>query len=164
NHQSRLRLGVRRVPWVRQCASGHSAIRRHGDGLGAAEVLARERRFCLQNLGRRSLGRDLAAAVAGAGAEIEKIIRRANNLAIVLDDDERVAQVAQVLERLQEPAIVARMQSNSRLIEDVEHAGEAAADLAGQADALGLAATQRGRLPAEREVIEADIDKKLQAI
>src|SRR5262249_17944450 len=49
-------------------------------------------------------------------------------------------------------------------IEDVEDAGQAAADLTGEADALRLAAGQGRSLAAERQVIESDIDEKLQAI
>ncbi len=56
------------------------------------------------------------------------------------------------------------MQADGRLVEDVQHAGQAAADLAGQADALRLAAGQRRRRPRQREVVEADIDQELQAV
>ena len=48
-----------------------------------------------------------------------------------------------LFERGEEPAIVARMQADGRFIENVEHAGQAAADLAGEADALGFAAGER---------------------
>ena len=120
--------------------------------------------FARMHLLRRALGGDLAAAVAGAGAEVEQVVGGGDHLAVVLDQDQRVAQVAQVLQRLQQPAVVARVQADGRLVEHVEHAGQAAADLAGQADALRLAAGQRRRRPAQRQVIQADIDQELQPV
>src|SRR5262245_60133343 len=92
------------------------------------------------------------------------MIGGANNLAVVLHQDERVAQVAKMLERLQQAAIVAWVQPDGRLVEDVEDAGQAAADLAGQANTLRLAAGERRRRPGQRHIVQADIDEKLQAI
>ena len=109
-------------------------------------------------------GRDLAAAVAGAGAEVEQVVGGGDHFAIVLDQDQRVAEVAEVLQGCEQPAIVARMQADGRLVEDVQHAGQAAADLAGQPDALRFAAGQRRRRPAQRQIVEADIDEELQAV
>ena len=59
---------------------------------------------------------------------------------VVLDDDHRVAEVAHADHRLDEPVVVALVQADRRLVEDVEHADEARADLRRQPDALGLAA------------------------
>jgi hypothetical protein len=47
-----------------------------------------------------------------------------------------------------------------RLVEHVEHADQAGADLGGQPDALRLAAGQRGRGAVEREVVEADVEQE----
>ena len=82
----------------------------------------------------------------------------------MLNHHERVPQVAQVRQRLQEPAIVTRVQADGRLVEHVEHAGQAAADLAGQADALRFAARQRRRRPPQRHIVQPDVDQELQAI
>ena len=50
------------------------------------------------------------------------------------------------------------MQPGGRLVEDVEGlAGVHAAQLGGQLDALGLAAGERGRGLAERDVAQADL-------
>ena len=111
-----------------------------------------------------SAGRDLAAAVAGAGAEVEQVVGGGDHFAIVFDQDQRVAEVAQLFQRLQEPLVVARVKPDRRLVEDVEHAGQAAADLAGEADALRFAAGECRAGAAEREVIEADIDEELQPV
>src|SRR5438477_176326 len=42
--------------------------------------------------------------------------------AIVLDDNQRVAQIAELLQGLQQANIVARMQADRRLIENIQHA------------------------------------------
>ena len=55
------------------------------------------------------------------------------------------------------------MRCDGGLVEDVEHAHEARADLGGQADALRLAAGERRRRAREREVVEADVDEEAQA-
>ena len=52
------------------------------------------------------------------------------------------AQVAQVLEGAQQAVVVALVQADGGLVQHVHDAGEAGADLARQADALGLAAGQ----------------------
>ncbi len=62
---------------------------------------------------------------------------------VVLDDDQRVAEVAQPDQRLDQPVVVALVQPDARLVEDVEHADQAGADLGRQPDPLRLAAGQR---------------------
>ena len=97
------------------------------------------------------------AELAGARSDVHDEVGQANRLLVVLDDDDRVAEVAQALERRDEAAVVALVQADRRLVEHVEHADEVAADLAGQADALGLAARERRRRAAERQVVETHV-------
>ena len=56
------------------------------------------------------------------------------------------------------------MQADRRLVEHVEHAGQARADLAGQADALALAAGERAGGARQGQVVEADVDQEAQAV
>src|SRR5690606_7833176 len=78
------------------------AVRRDGDGRLAGQVAARER-LPRGTYPRRGAGRrDLPAAVAGSGAEIDEVVGRLDDLAVVLDDDQRVAQVAEPLQGAQE--------------------------------------------------------------
>src|SRR5438105_14144392 len=56
------------------------------------------------------------------------------------------------------------MQPDGRLVQDVEDAGQPAADLAGKPDTLRLAAGESRRRPAERQVVESNIDKELQSV
>ena len=100
---------------------------------------------CLRDLRGRAAGDDLAAEAAGAGAEVEQAVGAGDHFAVVLDDEQRVAQVAELLQRAEQPRVVARVQADRRFVEHVQHAAQAAADLAGQANALRLAAGERRR-------------------
>ena len=63
---------------------------------------------------------------------------------IVFHDQQAVSLIPQCEEGAEEFLVVARMQADGRLIKDVEHAAEIAAELRGESDALALTATQRG--------------------
>ena len=79
-----------------------------------------------------------------AGAD-HHVVRRADGVLVVLDHEHRVAEVAQPDQGVDEPAVVALVQTDRRLVEHVQHAHQSRADLGGQPDALGLAAGQRAR-------------------
>ena len=103
------------------------------------------------------------AANARPGTEIDDVVGRPHRVFVVLDHDHRVALVAELGERFQQLVVVAGVQADRGLVEDVEHADQAAADLAGQADALHLAAGERGGGAVQREVIEPHVLEELQA-
>ena len=98
--------------------------------------------------------------LAGPGPDVDDPVARADRLLVVLDDDHRVAQVAQPGQRVDQPAVVALVQPDRRLVEHVQHADEPGADLAGQPDPLRLAAGQRARRAGQREVVEADVEQE----
>ena len=60
---------------------------------------------------------------------------------------------------VEQARVVALVQADRRLVEDVEHADQRAADLRRQPDALRLAARQRRRRAVERQVVEPDVDR-----
>jgi nucleotide-binding universal stress UspA family protein len=110
-----------------------------------------------------SLGDDVAAMDASTGADVDDVVGAADRFLVVLDDDHRVADVAQLLQRLQQALVVALVQTDRRFVEDIEHAGQPRTDLRGQANALRLAAGERFRRTVERQIVEADVDQELQA-
>jgi hypothetical protein len=81
---------------------------------------------------------------------------------VVLDDEHRVAEVAQADEGVDEAAVVALVQADGGLVEHVEHADEARADLGGEADALGLSPGQGAGRAGQRQVVEADVEQEAQ--
>ena len=62
----------------------------------------------------------------------------------------------------EQAVVVARMQADRRLVEDVEHADQPAADLPGQPDPLHFAAGKRRRGAVEREILEPHVAEELQ--
>ena len=81
----------------------------------------------------------------------------------MLDHHDRVAQIDQPVEHVQQLGQIVEVQAGGRLVEQVERsAGVGPRKLGGQLDPLGLAAGERrGRL-AEREVIEPHVAERLQ--
>ena len=101
---------------------------------------------------------------AGGRTQIDDIIRRQDGLLVMLDNDHRIAEVAQPAQAFQQAGIVALVQADRWLVEDIEHPGKAGTDLAGEANALALAARQRARCPVKREIVQPDIDEEFQTL
>ena len=89
---------------------------------------------------KRALHDDVAALGAGAWAEVDDPVGALDRVAIVLDDEHGVAEVAKARERRDQLVVVPLMKADRGLVENVDHADERASDLGGEADALGLAA------------------------
>src|SRR4051812_46598485 len=81
----------------------------------------------------------------------------------MLDDDQRVANLDECVEAVHQLYYVGKVKSGGRLI---EHEQGAAVPLGGQAggklEPLGFAAGERGCRLAETDIIEADVEQKLQ--
>ena len=91
----------------------------------------------------------LAAELARPGTDVDDVVGQADRLFVVLDHDDRVAEVAQTLEGRDQSTVVALVQTDGGLVEHVEHADEVATDLARQTDPLGLATRERRRRAAQ---------------
>ena len=140
-----------------------AALLRHRDGAAARKVVRRERALEPHDLVGLAGRHHLAAVLARARPHVDDVVGAADGVLVVLHHDDGVAQIAQALERGDKPLVVALVQADGRLVQDVEHAHEARADLRGQADALRLAARERGRGPLEREVVQAHVHQEAQA-
>ena len=144
----------------------HSSVRFVGTAIAfvPAQIRPGDGALLLADLRRACRGRRPGRRARRRGAEVEQLVGAGDHFLVVLDHQQRVAEVAKFVERLDQAQVVARMQADRRFVEHVQHAGEAAADLARQANALRLAAGERRRRAAEREVFEADVDEELQAV
>ena len=78
----------------------------------------------------------------------------------MLHHDQGVAQVPEPGEGLDQAAVVALVQADGRLVQDVQHAHQAGADLGGQPDALRLAAGQGGGRALQVQVLQADVQQE----
>ena len=85
-------------------------------------------------------GHDLAAMHTGTGADIHNIVRLAHGVLVVLYYNQGVAQIAQALHGGNQLIVIALVQADAGFIQHIQHAGQCAADLGRQADALAFAA------------------------
>src|SRR5438105_1574569 len=98
-----------------------------------------------------------------AGAQVQNIIGVADGVGIVFDHEHRVAEIAQAFQRAEQAIVVALMQPNAWLIQNIKDSNQASADLGGQTYPLGLATAQCAALAAKRQITQADILQKAQA-
>ncbi len=106
----------------------------------------------------------MAAVLARRRAHVDQVVRRAHRALVVLDHEHGVAEVAQPLQRRDQPLVVALVQADRRLVEDVEHADERRADLGREPDPLRLATAQGGGRPLHRQVADADVVEEAQPL
>ena len=76
---------------------------------------------------------------------------------VVLDDQHRVALLLQVAERVDQAAVVARVQADRGLVQHVAHADQARADAGGQPHALQFAAAERVGRAVQGQVVDAHV-------
>ena len=135
----------------------------HLDQRPAGEVVRSDRLPVLEQLLVGPGVHHVTAVDARTRAHVHDPVGLAHGVLVVLDHDERVPHVPQPQEGVDEAAVVTLVQTDRGLVQDVEHAHESRADLCGQADALRLAAGQRGRRALEVEVVEPHVDQERQA-
>ena len=140
-----------------QRAGRLASLGRDLDPALAGEVLAGQRGRVLGHFLRRSRGDHVAAVFAGAGAEVDEMVGGEHRPLVVLDDDHRVAEVAEAVEGRDQLLVVALVEADRGLVEDVHHADQAGADLGREPDPLRLAAGERPRRAVQREVADADV-------
>jgi hypothetical protein len=144
-------------------AGGRRApLARHLDAQRVRQVAPGQRFGVGRHLVGRALRDDAPAVHAGAQPHVHHVVGGADHVLVVLDHQHRVAEVAQVVQRADQALVVALVQPDAGLVEHVHHARQAAADLAGQPDALRLAARQRVGAAVQAQVGEADVVEELQ--
>ena len=82
----------------------------------------------------------------------------------MLHHDHGVSQITKVFQRFDEALVIAGMEPDGWLIENVEYAGEARSNLSGELNALALAAGDGGGFAVYGEVVQSDVNQKLQAL
>ena len=81
---------------------------------------------------------------------------------VVLDHHHRVALLAERAQGVEQHRVVAGVQPDGRLVEDVAHAAQVRAELRGEPDALRLATREGGRGAVEPQVSEADLAEEVE--
>ena len=114
-------------------------------------------------VGDAALRHQPAATLAGARADVDQVLGAADRVLVVLDHDQRVAGRAQLGQGVQQNAVVARVQTDRRLVQHIAHALQVAAQLRCQADALRLATAERRRGAVQGQVAQADVFEEFEA-
>ena len=141
---------------------GQATFFRYLDLALASEELSRNAFLLFRDDIHRSFRHDVTATHARARTEVDDVIGGTHRIFVMLDDDDRVTKVTQLLERFQQTIVVTRVETNRGLVENVEHANQATADLACEPDALRFSTGKRGSRPIEREIVESDVQQKAQ--
>jgi hypothetical protein len=102
------------------------------------------------------LRHELAAAPTCAGTELNEPVRFAHDLEIVLDDDDGISLVAQALEHADEAFGVGRVQTDRRLVENVERSAKSVSELGREIDSLKFTARKSFGKAREGEVPYTD--------
>ena len=95
---------------------------------------------------------DVAAVFACARSEIDDVIRGAHHVRIVLDHEDRIAEIAQLFENLDQPAGVAAVQSDRRLVEHIAGADQPRTEASRELNTLRFASRKRRRQPVQRQI------------
>ena len=98
-----------------------------------------------------------AAALAGAGTQLEHEVGLLDRGEIVLDHQHRVAAVAQPAQQGQQPVGVPGVETDRGLVQHVERVHQLRAEGVGEGDPLRLAAGERPGLAVEREVAQSHV-------
>ena len=140
------------------------APRRDRDRTTAREEVTGHRALRPHHLLGGSLGDDVPSVLAGTRAHVDDPVGDPHHLLVVLDDEHRVPERLQPLQRRDQAVVVALVETDRRLVEDVEHADELRADLCREPQPLRLAARQRLCGTVELEIADADIGEERESL
>ena len=100
----------------------------------------------------------------GGRAHVDDVVRGQDGFLIMLDHENRVAEVAQALQAFQQAGVVALVQADGRFVQHIEDAGQARADLRRQSDTLALAARQGAGGSGQVQIVQADVVQEPQTV
>ena len=98
-----------------------------------------------------------------SGADVHDVIGRPDGVLVVLDNHQGVTQITKSHQCVQQSVIVPLMQTDTRLIQHIEHTGQACTDLGCKSDSLGLSAGEGHRRTIKTQIIQTDIKQKTKA-
>ena len=84
-----------------------------------AQIFAGQRIGVRRHFVGRAVRHDFAAMLPGSGTEINQIIGAAHRLFVMLDNQNRVAEVTQRHQHFNQFRVVTLMQADARLVKDI---------------------------------------------
>ena len=139
-----------------------AAMLRNRDKFAAAKIGTGNGCGHLLNFFYRALGHHFTAMLACSRTDVDNLVGSIHCFLIMLYDNQRITQITQMLERFQQLAIIALVQTNARFVQNIQHTCQAAAYLRCQTDALRFAAAERTGASVQRQVIKAYVIEELQ--
>src|SRR5262249_4229936 len=116
----------------------------NGDSQGTTEVFASEGLRVLGDAGWRPSRDEMATVFTCSWPQVKDVVGCQNGLTIMLDDQDRIAQITEASQARDRAFIIAPMQTNARVGEDIEPPHQARANLRCQANPLAFT-TREGR-------------------
>src|SRR5207237_3192066 len=114
-----------------------------------------------KNLAIASLKNYLPSRFAMPWPEINDLVRGAHHAWLMLNHHDGVSEVAQLLHDLHQPARIARVQPDARLIQDIERIYAPGPQTGREIHSLRFAARERARRPVRRQITKANIEQIL---
>lgn len=111
---------------LKAAATGLAALIGNPDHSFAGQISARHRLGTRHDIGRRSRRDYVSAVHARAGAHVDHIVGSTNRILIMLNDDDGIADIAQALKRLDQALVIALMEANRWLVQNVQDTHEPA--------------------------------------
>ena len=105
---------------------------------------------------------DFATVFASARANIDNPIRHLNGFLVVLHHNQGVSEVSEFDQRVNQAPVISLVESDTWLVQNVQHTGQPGPNLGCQTDALGFATRERARRSSHTEVAQAHLEQKLQ--
>ena len=82
----------------------------------------------------------MTTVLTGSRSDIHDKVRRTHCILVMLNDNQRVAEIPQTVQRTEQLVIIPLMQSDARLIQNVRHTDQTRANLRRQTNPLRLSA------------------------
>src|SRR5215213_7559377 len=134
------------------------------DGTAPGQVRTGQRIAIVQQFPDSARVHYPAAVFTGTWTNVDRPVGGLDRFLVVFHHDQRVAQIPQPQQGLDQPAVIALMQPDTWLVKHVEDAHESRADLRREADSLRLPAGEAARRTAQRQVVQAHIEQELQTL
>ena len=153
-HRRTLDLDIA-IPWT--------AHRGQRNRLTPREVGSRIAWCFLRYFGGRASIDDLTAIAPGIGSDVDDVVGSTHHLLIMLDDDNCIAQVSQTVNDTDEALGITLVQTDTRFVQDVERAYEAAPELRRESHTLALPTGEGAGETVKRQIAQADLIEEGQA-
>ncbi len=143
-----------------ECARG-AAHRALGGRCGVEEEPAGGGVGGVRERGDGAAVQHLSAVFPGLRADVHDPVGAAHHVHVVLDDEQRVARFLEPAQHREQGLRVGGVETGGRLVQDVDDAEEAGAQLGGEPQPLEFAGGQGGRGPVHAQIAQAEFGEDI---